>query len=152
MRQKDLADKLRTRISANTKITHGTDGLIAVATHPDSNLVLSSVVGVSGLLPTIEALKAKKDIAIANKETLVAAGHIVTELAKQNGCRLIPVDSEHSAIFQCLNGENNKEIEKLIVTASGGAFRDKTRDEMQTLQAKDALKAPKLVNGRKTND
>ncbi len=72
MRQKDLADKLRTRISANTKITHGTDGLIAVATHPDSNLVLSSVVGVSGLLPTIEALKAKKDIAIANKETLVA--------------------------------------------------------------------------------
>ena len=108
---KDLADKLRTRISANTKITHGTDGFIAVATHPDSNLVLSSVVGVSGLLPTIEALKAKKDIAIANKETLVATGHIVTELAKQNGCRLIPVDSEHSAIFQCLKGENNKEIE-----------------------------------------
>ncbi|PEA88450.1 1-deoxy-D-xylulose-5-phosphate reductoisomerase [Bacillus thuringiensis] len=146
---KDLADTLRTRISANTKITHGTDGLIAVATHPDSNLVLSSVVGVSGLLPTIEALKAKKDIAIANKETLVAAGHIVTELAKQNGCRLIPVDSEHSAIFQCLNGENNKEIEKLIVTASGGAFRDKTREEMQTLQAKDALKHPNWLMGAK---
>ena len=145
---KDLADTLRTRISANTKITYGTDGLIAVATHPDSNLVLSSVVGVSGLLPTIEALKAKKDIAIANKETLVAPGHIVTELAK-NGCRLIPVDSEHSAIFQCLNGENNKEIEKLIVTASGGAFRDKTRDEMQTLQAKDALKHPNWLMGTK---
>lgn len=119
---KELADALRKRIPTDTKVTYGTDGLIEVATHPDSNLVLSSVVGVSGLLPTIEALKAKKDIAIANKETLVAAGHIVTELAKQNGCRLIPVDSEHSAIFQCLNGENNQEIERLIVTASGGAF------------------------------
>ncbi|AAT62181.1 MULTISPECIES: 1-deoxy-D-xylulose-5-phosphate reductoisomerase [Bacillus] len=146
---KELADTLRTRISTNTKITYGTDGLIAVATHPNSNLVLSSVVGVSGLLPTIEALKAKKDIAIANKETLVAAGHIVTELAKQNGCRLIPVDSEHSAIFQCLNGENNKEIDKLIVTASGGAFRDKTREEMKTLQAKDALKHPNWLMGAK---
>ncbi|PFE01285.1 1-deoxy-D-xylulose-5-phosphate reductoisomerase [Bacillus sp. AFS023182] len=146
---KELADTLRKRISADTKITYGEDGLIEVATHPDSNLVLTSVVGVSGLLPTIEALKAKKDIAIANKETLVAAGHIVTELAKQNNCRLIPVDSEHSAIFQCLNGENNKEIEKLIVTASGGAFRDKTRNEMETLQAKDALKHPNWLMGAK---
>ncbi|MBO1581462.1 1-deoxy-D-xylulose-5-phosphate reductoisomerase [Bacillus sp. XF8] len=146
---KELADALRKRISTDIKVTYGTDGLIEVATHPDSNLVLTSVVGVSGLLPTIEALKAKKDIAIANKETLVAAGHIVTELAKQNGCRLIPVDSEHSAIFQCLNGENNKEIEKLIVTASGGAFRDKTREEMQTLHAKDALKHPNWLMGTK---
>ncbi|QBP90694.1 1-deoxy-D-xylulose-5-phosphate reductoisomerase [Bacillus mycoides] len=146
---KELADTLRSRISTNTKITYGTDGLLEVSTHPDTNLVLSSVVGVSGLLPTIEALKAKKDIAIANKETLVAAGHIVTELAKQNGCRLIPVDSEHSAIFQCLNGENNKEIEKLIVTASGGAFRDKTREEMKILQAKDALKHPNWLMGAK---
>ncbi|WP_459502329.1 1-deoxy-D-xylulose-5-phosphate reductoisomerase [Bacillus sp. C1] len=146
---KELAATLRARISTNTKITYGKDGLIEVATHPDSNLVLTSVVGVSGLLPTIAALKAKKDIAIANKETLVAAGHIVTELAKQNGCRLIPVDSEHSAIFQCLNGENNKEIEKLIVTASGGAFRDKTREEMKTLQAKDALKHPNWLMGAK---
>lgn len=105
---KELADTLRTRISTNTKITYGTDGLIAVATHPNSNLVLSSVVGVSGLLPTIEALKAKKDIAIANKE-----------------------------------------IDKLIVTASGGAFRDKTREEMKTLQAKDALKHPNWLMGAK---
>ncbi|KEK23291.1 1-deoxy-D-xylulose-5-phosphate reductoisomerase [Bacillus gaemokensis] len=146
---KELAAILRKRISTDTKITYGKDGLIEVATHPDSNLVLTSVVGVSGLLPTIEALKAKKDIAIANKETLVAAGHIVTELAKQNGCRLIPVDSEHSAIFQCLNGENNKEIEKLIVTASGGAFRDMTREEMAILQAKDALKHPNWLMGAK---
>ncbi|PEP54612.1 1-deoxy-D-xylulose-5-phosphate reductoisomerase [Bacillus pseudomycoides] len=142
---KELADALRKRIPTDTKV----DGLIEVATHPDSNLVLSSVVGVSGLLPPIEALKAKKDIAIANKETLVAAGHIVTELAKQNGCRLIPVDSEHSAIFQCLNGENNQEIERLIVTASGGAFRDKTREEMEILQAKDALKHPNWLMGAK---
>ena len=142
---KELADALRKRIPTDTKV----DGLIEVATHPDSNLVLSSVVGVSGLLPPIEALKAKKDIAIANKETLVAAGHIVTELAKQNGCRLIPVDSEHSAIFQCLNGENNQEIERLIVTASGGAFRDKTREEMEILQVKDALKHPNWLMGAK---
>ncbi|PGX49089.1 1-deoxy-D-xylulose-5-phosphate reductoisomerase [Bacillus anthracis] len=146
---KDLADALRKRISTDTKVTYGTDGLIEVATYPDSNLVLSSVVGVSGLLPTIEALKAKKDIAIANKETLVAAGHIVTDLAKRNGCRLIPVDSEHSAIFQCLNGENTQEIERLIVTASGGAFRDKTREEMEILQAKDALKHPNWLMGAK---
>lgn len=146
---KDLADALRKRISTDTKVTYGTDGLIEVATCPDSNLVLSAVVGVSGLLPTIEALKAKKDIAIANKETLVAAGHIVTDLAKRNGCRLIPVDSEHSAIFQCLNGENTQEIERLIVTASGGAFRDKTREEMEILQAKDALKHPNWLMGAK---
>ncbi|MCH4569896.1 1-deoxy-D-xylulose-5-phosphate reductoisomerase [Bacillus sp. ES1-5] len=146
---KELADALRKRISTDTKVTYGTDGLIEVATHLDSNLVLSSVVGVSGLLPTIEALKAKKDIAIANKETLVAAGHIVTDLAKRNGCRLIPVDSEHSAIFQCLNGENTQEIERLIVTASGGAFRDKTREEMEILQAKDALKHPNWLMGAK---
>ncbi|MDP7978194.1 1-deoxy-D-xylulose-5-phosphate reductoisomerase [Bacillus multifaciens] len=146
---KELANTLRSRISTRTKIVYGEDGLIEVATHPDSNLVLTSVVGVAGLLPTIEALKAKKDIAIANKETLVAAGHIVTELAKKNDCRLIPVDSEHSAIFQCLNGENNKEIEKLIVTASGGAFRDKTREEMKLLKAKDALKHPNWLMGAK---
>ncbi|ENQ3079763.1 1-deoxy-D-xylulose-5-phosphate reductoisomerase [Bacillus cereus] len=146
---KELANTLRSRISTRTKIVYGEDGFIEVATHPDSNLVLTSVVGVAGLLPTIEALKEKKDIAIANKETLVAAGHIVTELAKKNDCRLIPVDSEHSAIFQCLNGENNKEIEKLIVTASGGAFRDKTREEMKLLKAKDALKHPNWLMGAK---
>ncbi|WP_242222449.1 1-deoxy-D-xylulose-5-phosphate reductoisomerase [Bacillus cereus group sp. BfR-BA-01380] len=146
---KELADTLRSRISTQTKVVYGEDGLIEVATHPNSNLVLTSVVGVAGLLPTIEALKAKKDIAIANKETLVAAGHIVTELAKKNDCRLIPVDSEHSAIFQCLHGENNKEIEKLIVTASGGAFRDKTREEMKLLKAKDALKHPNWLMGAK---
>lgn len=146
---KELANTLRSRISTQTKVVYGEDGLIEVATHPNTNLVLTSVVGVAGLLPTIEALKAKKDIAIANKETLVAAGHIVTELAKKNDCRLIPVDSEHSAIFQCLNGENNKEIEKLIVTASGGAFRDKTREEMKLLKAKDALKHPNWLMGAK---
>ncbi|MCP1124237.1 1-deoxy-D-xylulose-5-phosphate reductoisomerase [Bacillus sp. 3103sda1] len=146
---KELAHTLRSRISTRTKVVYGEEGLIEVATHPDSNLVLTSVVGVAGLLPTIEALKAEKDIAIANKETLVAAGHIVTELAKENHCRLIPVDSEHSAIFQCLNGENNKEIEKLIVTASGGAFRDNTREEMALLKAKDALKHPNWLMGAK---
>ncbi|MDH2882111.1 1-deoxy-D-xylulose-5-phosphate reductoisomerase [Bacillus cytotoxicus] len=146
---KELATTLRQRISGNIKITYGPDGLIEVATHPDTNLVLTSVVGISGLLPTIEALKEKKDIAIANKETLVAAGHIVTDLANQNNCRLIPVDSEHSAIFQCLNGENSQEIEKLIITASGGAFREKTREEMAMLKVQDALKHPNWLMGAK---
>ncbi len=130
-------------------ITHGQPGLIEVAAYSKSDLVLSAVVGSIGILPTIEALKNGKDIAIANKETLVAAGHIVTATAEKYKRKLIPVDSEHSAIFQCLNGENEKEISNLIITASGGAFRDKSREEMINLKASKALKHPNWQMGAK---
>ncbi|EEM55798.1 1-deoxy-D-xylulose-5-phosphate reductoisomerase [Bacillus thuringiensis serovar mexicanensis] len=130
-------------------ITHGQPGLIEVAAYSKADLVLSAVVGSIGILPTIEALKNGKDIAIANKETLVAAGHIVTATAEKYKRKLIPVDSEHSAIFQCLNGENEKEISNLIITASGGAFRDKSRVEMINLKASEALKHPNWQMGAK---
>ncbi|MEF7557538.1 MULTISPECIES: 1-deoxy-D-xylulose-5-phosphate reductoisomerase [Bacillus cereus group] len=130
-------------------ITHGQPGLIEVAAYSKADLVLSAVVGSIGILPTIEALKNGKDIAIANKETLVAAGHIVTATAEKYKRKLIPVDSEHSAIFQCLNGENEKEISNLIITASGGAFRDKSRAEMINLKASEALKHPNWQMGAK---
>ncbi|WP_078381628.1 1-deoxy-D-xylulose-5-phosphate reductoisomerase [Sutcliffiella halmapala] len=146
---KDLAEQLRLQIPSETEIYYGVEGVIEVAANTTAEIVMSSVVGAAGILPTIEALKSGKDIAIANKETLVAAGQLVTEIARENNCKLIPVDSEHSAIYQCLNGENEKDIERLIVTASGGAFRDRARDEMRHLKAYDALKHPNWNMGAK---
>lgn len=126
---------------------YGEQGLLEIATLPEVDIALNGIVGFAGLKPTIEAIKAKKDIALANKETLVVAGALVTSLVKQNNVKLLPVDSEHSAIFQCLNGENHGEISRLIITASGGAFRDKTRDELANVTKEDALKHPNWTMG-----
>jgi len=146
---KESSEKLDSIITTNTKILFGNEGMHTVAAFEDSDIVMSAVTGAAGIIPTIKAIEAGKDIAIANKETLVAAGHIVTRLAKQKGTKLIPVDSEHSAIFQCLNGERKQDIRRLVVTASGGAFRDKTRKEMKYLKAEDALKHPNWSMGEK---
>lgn len=136
-------------VSGNTKIVYGSEGLLEVALHPDAEIVVNAVVGSVGLLPTLRAIEAKKTIGIANKETLVTAGHLVMEAARKHNVSLLPVDSEHSAIFQCLNGENEKRISRLIITASGGSFRDKTRDELHHVTVEDALRHPNWSMGSK---
>lgn len=128
---------------------YGEDGLITIATLNDVDIVLNGIVGFAGLLPTIRAIEAHKDIALANKETLVTAGHIIVPLAKQNNVTLIPVDSEHSAIFQSINGENHGCISKILLTASGGSFRDKTREELEDVSVKEALNHPNWSMGAK---
>ncbi|WP_191565681.1 1-deoxy-D-xylulose-5-phosphate reductoisomerase [Metabacillus idriensis] len=129
--------------------TYGVEGLIEAATIPDAEIVVNAVVGSVGLLPTLKAIECKKTIALANKETLVTAGHLVTEHAKKYGVDLLPVDSEHSAIFQCLQGENVKSLERLIVTASGGSFRDKKREELAEVTVEEALNHPNWSMGAK---
>jgi 1-deoxy-D-xylulose-5-phosphate reductoisomerase len=131
------------------RIVSGIEGLIEVATEPSAEIVVTAVVGMIGIRPTIAAMEAGKDIALANKETLVTAGHIIMPLARKLGVNILPVDSEHSAIFQCLNGENNKTIHKVLLTASGGPFRGKTREELKSVQVEDALKHPNWSMGRK---
>lgn len=127
----------------------GMDGLIACATENTAEIVVTAVVGMIGIKPTIEAIKAHKDIALANKETLVTAGHIIMPLLKEYGVKLLPVDSEHSAIFQALNGEQGNEISRIILTASGGPFRGKKRIDLEQIQLEDALKHPNWAMGRK---
>ncbi|WP_313069684.1 1-deoxy-D-xylulose-5-phosphate reductoisomerase [Lacrimispora sp.] len=131
------------------RVVFGMEGLIEAATEPTAEIVVTAVVGMIGIRPTIAAMEAGKDIALANKETLVTAGHIIMPLAKKRGVNIFPVDSEHSAIFQCLNGENNKTIHKVLLTASGGPFRGKTREELKAVQVEDALKHPNWSMGRK---
>lgn len=131
------------------RVVSGMEGLIEVATEPSADIVVTAVVGMIGIRPTIAAMEAGKDIALANKETLVTAGHIIMPLAKKRGVNILPVDSEHSAIFQCLNGENKKTIHKVLLTASGGPFRGKTREELKSVQVEDALKHPNWSMGRK---
>ena len=131
------------------RVVSGMEGLIEVATEPSADIVATAVVGMIGIRPTIAAMEAGKDIALANKETLVTAGHIIMPLAKKCGVNILPVDSEHSAIFQCLNGENKKTIHKVLLTASGGPFRGKTREELKAVQVEDALKHPNWSMGRK---
>lgn len=145
--QKD-ADYLQNKYP-HKYIYHGTEGLIKIATLNDVDIVLNAIVGFAGLLPTIEAIKAKKDIALANKETLVVAGHIITKLVNENKVKLLPVDSEHSAIFQSLNGENKKQLKKIILTASGGSFRNKSREELVGVSVKEALNHPNWSMGAK---
>ena len=147
----EKAQQLRIAVKdTDTKIYSGMDGLIAAATEKNCELVLNSVVGMVGLLPTIAAANAKKDIALANKETLVAGGHLVTDAVKNNNVRLLPVDSEHSAIFQCLQGKpHNKALKKLILTASGGPFFGKTREELKTVTVEQALNHPNWSMGAK---
>jgi 1-deoxy-D-xylulose 5-phosphate reductoisomerase len=135
--------------SLSIDILVGMDGLIQVVTDKEVDIVLTSVVGNIGLKPTLEAVKAGKTIALANKETLVTAGEIIIPLAKQYGSKILPVDSEHSAIFQCLNGEPADSLDKIILTASGGAFRNYSKDEIRFLKASEALKHPNWTMGRK---
>ena len=145
------ADDLRTRVAdTGTKILSGMDGLIECATYSGADTVLNAVVGMVGLQPTLAAIQAKKTLALANKETLVAGGHLVTNTAKAYGVDILPVDSEHSAIFQCLQGSPEKgAVKKLILTASGGPFFGKTLAELENVTAADALKHPNWDMGAK---
>ena len=144
------ASQFKVMISdTNTKVVSGMEGLIEAATYKSAELVVTAFVGMIGIVPTVEAIKAGKNIALANKETLVTAGHIVLDLAKKNNVKILPVDSEHSAIFQSLNGENSKEIDKILLTASGGPFRTKTKDDLKTVTLEDALKHPNWSMGQK---
>lgn len=131
------------------RILSGMEGLMEAAIEPSSEMVVTAVVGMIGIRPTIAAMEAGKDIALANKETLVTAGHIIMPLAKERGVKILPVDSEHSAIFQCLNGEHKNTIHKILLTASGGPFRGRTRKEMESVQVEDALNHPNWSMGRK---
>ena len=145
------ADDLRTRVAdTGTKVLSGMDGLIECATYSGADTVLNAVVGMVGLQPTLAAIQAKKNLALANKETLVAGGHLVTNTAKAYGVDILPVDSEHSAIFQCLQGSPEKgAVKKLILTASGGPFFGKTLAELENVTAADALKHPNWDMGAK---
>lgn len=146
----DKAAQLRTAVKdTNVRIVSGMDGMLEAASLEEVDTVVTSMVGMIGIRPTIAAIKAGKDIALANKETLVCAGHIITELAKENGISILPVDSEHSAIFQSMNGENKKRVSKILLTASGGPFRGRSRDELRNMTVEDALKHPNWSMGRK---
>ena len=133
----------------NIEVLSGMEGLVAISSLDEIDVLLTAIVGMIGLVPTLEAIKKGKTIALANKETLVTAGQLVMEEAKKNNVKILPVDSEHSAIFQCLNGENNKEIESLILTASGGPFRGKTKSQLLNVTKNEALKHPNWSMGRK---
>jgi 1-deoxy-D-xylulose-5-phosphate reductoisomerase len=146
---KELAIHIADRVPAGTKVVYGESGLIEAAAHNDADIVVTAVVGSQGLKPTLAAIEAGKTIALANKETLVSGGHLVTEAAKRRGVKLLPVDSEHSAIFQCLNGESISAIRKIVLTASGGSFRDRTREELKHVTVQEALAHPNWSMGAK---
>ena len=133
----------------DTKIVSGMEGLLEIAVMEGYEILVTAVVGMIGIRPTMAAIEAGKDIALANKETLVTAGHLIIPLVKEKKVRLLPVDSEHSAIFQCLNGEHGNKIEKILLTASGGPFRGWTREQMKDVQVEDALKHPNWSMGAK---
>lgn len=143
---KELKEKVK---HLDVTVLSGMDGLIACAVEKEASAVVTAVVGMIGIRPTIEAIKAGKDIALANKETLVTAGHLIVPLTKQYGVSLLPVDSEHSAIFQCLNGERQNKVSKIILTASGGPFRGKKLEDLKNIQVEDALRHPNWSMGQK---
>ena len=146
----EKAKELRDRVKdLQVKVVSGMDGLLEVATDPASEILVTAIVGMIGIRPTIAAMKAGKDIALANKETLVTAGHIIMPLAEECHVKILPVDSEHSAIFQCLNGEHKDQLKKILLTASGGPFRGKKKEELKNVQVEDALKHPNWSMGRK---
>jgi len=150
MWSEEAAADLRTRIrDLQVEVMSGMEGLLAIAVLEEVQVLVTAIVGMIGIRPTIEAIKAGKDIALANKETLVCAGHIIMPLAKECGVAILPVDSEHSAIFQSLNGEPKNRISKILLTASGGPFRGKTTEELKNIQVEDALKHPNWSMGRK---
>ena len=146
----ELASELKSRVrDMQVEILAGMDGLLAVAAEQESEILVTAIVGMIGILPTIEAIKAGKNIALANKETLVTAGHIIMPLAEQYDVSILPVDSEHSAIFQSLQGGQRKALHKILLTASGGPFRGKKKEELENIQVEDALKHPNWAMGRK---
>lgn len=143
---RDLAVRVR---DTDTKVLSGMDGMMKVAALKDTEMLVTAVVGMIGIRPTIEAIRAGKDIALANKETLVTAGHIIMPLAREYGVSILPVDSEHSAIFQCLHGESARSLRKLLLTASGGPFRGYDRKMLEQVTLSDTLKHPNWVMGQK---
>ena len=146
----EKARELKSRIrDLDVRVVSGMDGLLEAAAMPEAEILVTAIVGMIGIRPTIEAIKAGKDIALANKETLVTAGHIIMPLAKERGVSILPVDSEHSAIFQSLQGGQQKALHKILLTASGGPFRGKTRAELEEIQVEDALKHPNWEMGKK---
>ncbi|HVA79898.1 MAG TPA: 1-deoxy-D-xylulose-5-phosphate reductoisomerase, partial [Candidatus Binataceae bacterium] len=146
----ELARELRARLRGVTpEIMHGLEGAIAVATHRDAKLVMSALVGALGLRPTLAAIKAGKDIAFANKEVLVIAGELVTRAVRESGVRLLPVDSEHNAIFQCLEGRGRDSLKRIILTASGGPFRELAAERFAAITIEQALNHPTWRMGAK---
>lgn len=148
--KEEAARELKRRIrDLDVKVVSGMEGLMEAACEPEAQIVVTAVVGMIGIRPTIAAMEAGKDIALANKETLVTAGHIIMPLAKEKGVKILPVDSEHSAIFQCLQGAGENRIHKILLTASGGPFRGRSREQLAGVQPEDALKHPNWSMGRK---
>jgi 1-deoxy-D-xylulose-5-phosphate reductoisomerase len=145
----EKALKVREALNRQIPVVWGDEGLIDVATHPSSDFVVTAIVGSKGLKPTVAAISAGKSIGLANKETLVSAGHIIMNMAREKGVNIVPIDSEHSAIFQCLNGENRHRVERIILTASGGALRNKTRKEMENVTIREVLAHPNWEMGAK---
>ena len=143
---KDLAVRLQ---DMDVKIVGGMDGLLELACMPETDILVTAVVGMIGIRPTMEGIRAGKDIALANKETLVTAGHLIMPMAKEYGVKILPVDSEHSAVFQALHGEKRQQVEKLLITASGGPFRGKKKEELKNVTLADTLKHPNWVMGQK---
>lgn len=149
VQQKEDRDLLLSQVPSGIKVVYGEEGLIAAATMPNADIVVNAVLGSIGLLPTLAAIEANKTVAIANKETLVTAGHLVMEKAQKHNVTILPVDSEHSAIYQCLNGEKIEQVERLILTASGGSFRDRKRNELRGVTVEQALNHPNWSMGAK---
>lgn len=148
--KEEKAKELRENIKdLDVKVVSGMDGLIEIAVMEESEILVTAIVGMIGIRPTIEAIKAGKDIALANKETLVTAGHIIMPLAKEHNVAILPVDSEHSAIFQSLQGNKRSQLHKILLTASGGPFRGRKREDLWNIQVEDALKHPNWEMGRK---
>ncbi len=145
---KDKARELQQRLPQFI-VLGGMEGLCELAAHPDVDFVVAAITGTAGLLPTLAAIRAKKNIGLANKEVLVAAGDLVTTLVKENGVDLLPIDSEHSALFQCLRGEDPKSVKRLVLTASGGPFRTFTQQELERVSLEQALKHPTWTMGAK---
>lgn len=144
------AEDLKIRIAdTTTKVVSGMDGLLELASMPESDILVTAIVGMIGIRPTMEGIRAGKDIALANKETLVTAGHLIMPMAKEYGVSILPVDSEHSAIFQAIHGEEKKEIHKLLITASGGPFRGRTTEYLKNVTVADTLRHPNWVMGQK---
>ena len=150
MGSEEASADLKSRIAdTDTKVLAGMEGMLELAVLPQVEVLVTAIVGMIGIRPTIAAIEAGKTIALANKETLVTAGHIIMPLAKQKGVSILPVDSEHSAIFQSMHGENRERVSKILLTASGGPFRGKKTEELQDITVEDALKHPNWSMGRK---
>lgn len=150
MWSEEAAADLKCRIAdLDVAVACGMEGLLQMAAMPEMDILVTAIVGMIGIRPTIEAIRARKDIALANKETLVTAGHLIMPLAKEAGVSILPVDSEHSAIFQSLQGEKKSQVHKILLTASGGPFRGRTRKDLEQMRAEDALKHPNWSMGKK---